>query len=1525
MAYSIYLLDRNTSQYIQLDTDPDLDFKIIYDVNDYSDISKREDVKTEEFSLKDTKTNRYAIGDIFNLNRFIDTSIPNQLFFNYNPITKVDCLVYKNDELFLSGTMMITESSSDNIMSVTSKCVITGKIVDFFSFIKDKKLSELDLTDLKHPYRWDVMTQSTSQRMAYILPGTSSVSYTNYATGSGYIYPFVDYGSQVSVPSLNNFVSYQELSNFKPALFVNEIINRIVTQAVGYTGSTIGGYTWEYKGSPESITRFKSLVLLDNQEKLTRTVRGGVNQISRAAVPYVQTSNFVGVSGTDEGIHIVPFDSISPSIYIDNSPFYMFDFAPSAIAYLPREVSSNGLLTMGFTFSNEYNIPVRLSIEVCSRSYVVNTEYVSGWDIIASKDYNNISLRQPSFLNTINNLQLVLPQKTYPAYTQFCVRMRVKGSAFPIFAPLGCQFTVTSFNLRLPKDISTSLTYGIRSSGNTTGTVIADNYIPVLSNEVSQYDFIKSIVSLYNIQVYNSKDNPKHLIFESYNDFTVLTRPEYLVRNSLDWSRKVHLPSIKQKYNTQLPKSYLWTYKEDSDYLNATYKSRNGKIYGDRTVLNTNGSVAQNKIELIFSPTPHSNYNGSDRYFPGIYSGEGLNRKPMKSNPRIVYYNGLTPTTGFNALYNGIGISTGNPTASFNLVYDSAGSTWFTQSTSYTYPQVSEYYAPGGATASLSNVKEQLVFEHPDEIYFSTDNSDAAYNTPDLYDLNYQNMIVDLTNPNFLFIECQAYLSFVDVSNFDPKIPVYIDTGKWGNGYFRVLKLEYQSDGILTKLEMIKITTSNRNTFFVPECSCVDAPSFNLPDAETLVVYNYVVALSGDTGQTITLNNVVKPSWMSIDVYDGSLFLYGTPALSDMSTGNTISFDIISCGGDCIESVSSTIDIYCTCVTIDNFNMSYPAILENSYSYTTQLLNTVPGNSYEITNLVKPSWMGVTVSLGYLTFTGTPHIGDVSVDSPVSFDIVSCNGTCVQSYSTTIDVECGCVMINPESSFNPPNAEVGVTYSYVSGLVGTFTGNVISLTGVSKPSWMGITISGTNLVLSGFPSVSDINYMGVTVSFTLTSCNGTCVQSYSDTITVNCECVEFEGVFSPPNAIIDDPYSFSVQLGGSLNQNIQIVDLVRPPWMSATISSSLYLGLTVLNLYGTPLDGYGYDSPSEPISLGLQSCGGRCTNYVSATISVLGCDAIYYAKPLYLTGATATIEFNVGDNVFCGTNYRLQNSSGSFIATGSVYATYSNPSNITVSKLDIVGLSEGATYSLYFEKDCCYTTSRDFVFSFTASTCECVVVDGSFAPTNATEGVPYVYSVPLDGSLGVYHHLDGILKPDWMSIGISGSSVYMTGTPALGDADTGVDVGFTILSCEYFGGCVNPYYTTIDVIGSTANNSYVTNNTDVPLTGFTILLQGLGGTPEETFDNGGFGYSVGANSTTHFYIPNRSGLQLVSIKVPFVSFDGATAYLSTVGIPAFHNNGPIVIGGDDLEFFNGEGYAITNGMGITISSIPNPF
>ena len=169
---------------------------------------------------------------------------------------------------------------------------------------------------------------------------------------------------------------------------------------------------------------------------------------------------------------------------------------------------------------------------------------------------------------------------------------------------------------------------------------------------------------------------------------------------------------------------------------------------------------------------------------------------------------------------------------------------------------------------------------------------------------------------------------------------------------------------------------------------------------------------------------------------------------------------------------------------------SQPAInatVASPYNHTVTFAGTEP---FTLSNVIKPSWLSITLAGNIVTISGTPAVGDIG-SAEYSFDISNSCGT-VSTYSLGGTVVTNCVNVGGGSIAGNLNPVFNVEETYVlSGLTGTapFIINCIVTNGNI------VSGQGTNAVVVKWTSNG-------TITFNVSNCGGSGTKTISQNVTV---------------------------------------------------------------------------------------------------------------------------------------------------------------------------------------------------------------------------------------------------------------------------------------------------------------------------------------------------------------------------------------------------------------------------------------
>jgi len=222
---------------------------------------------------------------------------------------------------------------------------------------------------------------------------------------------------------------------------------------------------------------------------------------------------------------------------------------------------------------------------------------------------------------------------------------------------------------------------------------------------IFQKDFLASIIKMFNLYVYEDKENEKKLNIEPYIDFMSAT--------DVDWTYKVARDKSWQivpmgNLNARI---FEYKYKDDSDYYNESYRKKFNQNYGDRQ-FDTGFQFSNDKqtTEIIFASSPLIQYDSSDKYVVPVYkkSNELSAEDRMDSNIRILFSKKLSCD-------------------SYNIT---GGET----------PYAKTAYGYAGHLDDPINPTQDLNFGAPSEVYFTV----STYPSNNLFNRFWSNYIAEI-------------------------------------------------------------------------------------------------------------------------------------------------------------------------------------------------------------------------------------------------------------------------------------------------------------------------------------------------------------------------------------------------------------------------------------------------------------------------------------------------------------------------------------------------------------------------------------------------------------------------------------------------------------------------------------------------------------------------------------------------------------------------------------------------------------
>jgi hypothetical protein len=573
-------------------------FPLNFQAGDIRDISQRKGNFSKTITLTGSKNNNNLLNHYYDVNIVEGT-------FNINAVTTCAVIqdgipIMEDCSLQLTGVVK-TQLTDGYEEHVTYEVLVKDSKADFFTAITNKELTDIDFSDLNHPYDAfnvvDRFDNTVVEGFKYFLPASSDAIYNT--------------------------------QEFKPAIFAKTYLDRIFTNA-GFT------YDWPtltydrfdklfipYNGGVDNFDYNDYLV---KAERNALTINGANNsagfsriaQIALAQTPatkinltgWTELEDVQNIFNPVTGVYSTPFiiSSANAQSYnysvtmtytlnlVNSSGGVLYGSAPGGVAgnvfYKPAIGVSAG--TQPIIFSNLYTntLPnatllgvqnaVQCPLTIPNGTTTILTQTVQTSIPLSYALLNNLSsatigLNVDQQIAVIGNTSSVRSwRKTSPS-----------GVA-PASGQLLIQAVISNIQISI---VPSSTIYAIG------GTIEVNDYVP---KKIKQSDFIKGIFNMYNIYAQVDSTQPNKLLLQSRDDF-------YDSGAEVDWTYK--LAKDQEQNLSFLPeitsKKIILSYTADKDNPNTTYTNATNNIYGQAEVIFDNEYVKEVTTKsTLFSPTP---------------------------------------------------------------------------------------------------------------------------------------------------------------------------------------------------------------------------------------------------------------------------------------------------------------------------------------------------------------------------------------------------------------------------------------------------------------------------------------------------------------------------------------------------------------------------------------------------------------------------------------------------------------------------------------------------------------------------------------------------------------------------------------------------------------------------------------------------------------------------------------------------------------------------------------------------------
>jgi hypothetical protein len=603
------------------------DIPLTLSIDDFKNVAEQVKSYSKDFNLPATKRNNQIFNNMFEVTRADDAII-------FNPYVKTKCVLKQDGFILFEGYLRMINIKDDE-GEISYNVNLYSEVVAFADTLKELTFADLDFEELGHDYTitniknsWESLGAGDGLLLTNSLP-TSSFAYdavTGVNNTQVLKYPFVNWTNQMTI-----LADLDKLEvAFRPCIQLKYLIDKIF-------GNTQFTYTSAF---------FDNYFFL----KLFMDFNWGENE--DGATP-------------DAGNYLYQGDDPSSDYFINQTSY-------NAASKLRFQHTHLGSAANWDNTNYKYISPVNNWNVTCTfEIYLENTENGSRSNSVRiakfntlgqhleTFDYNNDSIGYGTnrFKNIFGTFSTILQAGEY----------------------IQAQSTVvTAYDIRMGIDTGCSSCCGgaCASSLVFTSTNVMSQAWSLLNaqrGELNQWDFLKGIITMFNLVTMVDEADPNNILIEPYSDVFInntrsnttgdLTLSSRFDGKVHDWTTKVDVSQMELVTLTELNKMTTFRFVEDDDdYAFNLYKeSTSGHLYGSKVMTASTSSAMLPTLfigeeEIIAEPfaatvskavIPGANY--SDFVVPVMYTmAEDGTCSAFENSPRIFYNNGTVSPVASN-------------------------------------------------------------------------------------------------------------------------------------------------------------------------------------------------------------------------------------------------------------------------------------------------------------------------------------------------------------------------------------------------------------------------------------------------------------------------------------------------------------------------------------------------------------------------------------------------------------------------------------------------------------------------------------------------------------------------------------------------------------------------------------------------------------------------------------------------------------------------------------------------------------
>ena len=698
------------------------DIPLSLSVDDFKNVAEKVQSYSKAFNLPATKRNNQIFDNIFEVTR-TDTGL------NFNPYKRTKAILKQDGFLLFEGYLRMLDIS-DKSGETSYNVNLYSEVVALADVLGDKTFSELDFTELTHDYN------KTQIQYSWNDAGTG-ITYTNPSTSgfrnaySTVKYPFVDWthqqlvGGSTGTAAISGNPEYTALEQiFRPFINIKYLIDRIF-QAVPFT------YESEFFDTDD----FKKLYMDFNWGADNAPVMIGLTSYD---LYWTKADDF-------------PPASVYAGTSFTNLVLRLWNFAGIITGQVPPNYDLTTNIITATADGEQYDVSGSYNIQNTSTTDTIDVEcqWIKNTSVVATQ-----TLTMPPSSSALFNF----------TFNEILMNGDTLQAQFKRVDPASANTIRMNETIGLGVTSLSTVNFNVN-----TAAITSSSLLQTLRGELGQWDFLKGLLTMFNLVTLPDEDNPSNIKIETYSD-VFLNNPNSV---ELDWTDKIDVSEMKLMPLTDLNKKTIFKFVEDEDdFAFMNYKNQvGGHLYGSKKYDASEFTILAGEDEIVAEPFAATVVKPlediwSDLITPALYSmNEDETSEGFENSPRIMYNNGKKTT-------------------------------------------VFDYYIPAQNGLTSATLTEYLQFSHLTSLSpgaIATDRRDfhfgecqlispvGAPTNNNLFNLYWLPYYSELYNPDTRIMTIKVNLSPSDINTFKFNDTVFIK-----NRTFRVNKIDYKPNDLAT-------------------------------------------------------------------------------------------------------------------------------------------------------------------------------------------------------------------------------------------------------------------------------------------------------------------------------------------------------------------------------------------------------------------------------------------------------------------------------------------------------------------------------------------------------------------------------------------------------------------------------------------------------------------------------------------------------------------------------------------------------